>query len=94
MRKKKKKRKCRRRSRALAVPTPGPGLQSVFAHFVVLIEKHREVVVVCSVLGLRLYANIEKDIPTPLYATEVNMFTGEKLETREKNLKIANNPIT
>lgn len=41
-----------------------------------------------------MYANIEKDIPTPLYGTKVNMFTGEKLETREKNVKIANNPIT
>lgn len=41
-----------------------------------------------------MYANIEKDIPTPLYTTEVNMFTREKLETREKNVKIANNPIT
>ena len=41
-----------------------------------------------------MYANIEKDIPTPLYATEVNMFTGEKLETREKNVKKVNSHIT
>ena len=41
-----------------------------------------------------MYANTEKDFPTPFYVTEVNMFTGEKLETRKKNLKITNNPIT
>lgn len=40
-----------------------------------------------------MHANIEKDFPMSIYTVKVNMFTGEKLETR-KNNNMTDNTIT
>lgn len=78
-------------------PKPGqhPSLKNpMFAYFVRLVQKHNEVVVVFNLLVAKLYANIEKHLPMPaFYRIKVNMFTGEKLETR-KNENTTDNPIT
>lgn len=81
-------------------PTPGQHLSlkkihptGTSAHFVFLIQKHKEIVVVSSLLVAKLYANIEKHFPMPFYTINVNMFTAENLETR-KNKNITDNPIT
>lgn len=100
MRKKKEKKKQQKKTtikycQSLGSTYPWTCSQKpVFAQFVVLIQKRKEVVVISSVLLAELYANIEKDLPTPFHTTKVNMFTAEKLETRKKNLKIAGSPIT
>lgn len=67
-----------------------PSLKNpLLAYFVCLIQKHKEVVIVSNLLVAKLYANIEKHFPVPaFYRIKVNMFTGEKLETRKNDSPI------
>lgn len=81
-------------------PKPGQHLSpqkihptSTSAHFVFLIQRHKEIVVVSCLLVAKLYANIEKHFPMPFYTIKVNMFTAENLGTR-KNKNITDNPVT